>query len=280
MTCSLASTSEKRGAHRCFIAAQTDVGSGLWTLRLDKGRRTRREEDEIASSALIKATAAVYNASDGARIDDGIALPLTPSESFEGGFRAHDVDAIIRMMITGDRDADCMFLDAVEIRPRESATMLTAENDAVVVDGGGVGVMLGFGTARTVLPGSFNPLHVGHVKLLSAASELQDPRDVHEEQEGVENELRRSAGGGAFELSVSNADKGSLEFTEVKARVQQFIDKGETILLTRSPLYVDKVTIDTALRGGGNCHQEQHWAHTLTRLRHCIPLVSSVHLDR
>ncbi|MYE85928.1 MAG: hypothetical protein F4X31_06765 [Gammaproteobacteria bacterium] len=87
-----------------------------------------------------------------------------------------------------------------------------------------------------ILPGSFNPLHDGHRRMMAVA-------EVRVGQAGV------------FELSVENPDKPLLDYIEIHQRLAQFQGK---ICLTRLPTFRDKaaefpgatfaVGIDTLLR--------------------------------
>ncbi|MYK82482.1 MAG: hypothetical protein F4024_07900 [Gammaproteobacteria bacterium] len=87
-----------------------------------------------------------------------------------------------------------------------------------------------------ILPGSFNPLHDGHRRMMAVA-------EVRLGQAGV------------FELSVENPDKPLLDYIEIHQRLAQFQGK---ICLTRLPTFRDKaaefpgatfaVGIDTLLR--------------------------------
>lgn len=100
---------------------------------------------------------------------------------------------------------------------------------------------VGAASPRVLLPGSFNPVHDGHSQLLEAAC--------------------AAVGGGAtggFELSVTNADKGTLPRGEVERRAMQFAAGGHALVLTDAPLFVQKaallpgtvfvVGVDTAVR--------------------------------
>lgn len=112
--------------------------------------------------------------------------------------------------------------------------------------------------ATVVLPGSYNPLHKGHLGLLEAA------RALHSRM--LNSELRRGAGQGAeprrtddataeltsvavqavFELSVANADKGGLAVDDVRRRTRQFTEAGSVgwpypLVVTRAPLFSQKV---------------------------------------
>lgn len=73
-----------------------------------------------------------------------------------------------------------------------------------------------------VLPGSFNPLHVGHQRLRSAAADILG-QDV------------------VYELSAVNVEKALLAETDVRQRLTQFVDS--TIAITRAPRFVDKAKL-------------------------------------
>jgi hypothetical protein len=91
---------------------------------------------------------------------------------------------------------------------------------------------------KAILPGSFNPVHVGHWRLAEVAASI----------------LGQSV---AFELSVVNVDKPNLAADEIRRRVAQF-DGQASVWLTRAARFVEKaehfpgavfiVGADTALR--------------------------------
>ncbi|MEM7077679.1 MAG: hypothetical protein AAF513_03520 [Pseudomonadota bacterium] len=76
--------------------------------------------------------------------------------------------------------------------------------------------------ARLILPGSFNPVHDGHKRMLSIASE----------QTGEQ---------GAFELTQHNADKPSLDFLTLDARLAQFPD--QPVWVTNVPTFAEKARL-------------------------------------
>src|SRR5205823_11818142 len=74
-----------------------------------------------------------------------------------------------------------------------------------------------------LFPGSFNPMHEGHVLLARVAEEhTQQPL--------------------AFELSVTNVDKPPLPSETVRQRLAQFAWKAP-VELTRAPTFVEKARV-------------------------------------
>ncbi|PPS06596.1 hypothetical protein GOBAR_AA14050 [Gossypium barbadense] len=81
------------------------------------------------------------------------------------------------------------------------------------------------GDRKIILPGSFNPLHDGHLKLLEAATSI--------------------CGDGypCFELSAINADKPPLSIPQIKERVMQFEKIGKTVIISNQPYFYKKAEL-------------------------------------
>lgn len=77
--------------------------------------------------------------------------------------------------------------------------------------------------AMAIFPGAFNPLHDGHRAMARIAAQR----------------LNRPV---AYELSIENADKPPLDYTDLEGRVTQFIGE-HSYWLTRAPTFVAKSAI-------------------------------------
>ncbi len=186
-TAALVSDRPRKGEHRFHIACATAAGIAHCTCVMAKGRRDRAAEEDLVSHAIVLWLARAC----------GVAAPsprtlLEPDDHFEETFGAN-VDAVDRLL-AGE-------VDRVTARP-DGQMMLSAPPPPIV------------------LPGSFNPLHAGHVLLARVAEELkQQPL--------------------AFEISVTNVDKPPLAGETVKHRLTQFAWKSP-VELTRAPTFLEK----------------------------------------
>lgn len=121
--------------------------------------------------------------------------------------------------------------DPLYILEFSSSSERTADHIQRLLDGGPEcvtvypdGRMTNWSYANKILvPGSFNPLHEGHLALGARAAKLtrRSPEDV------------------TYEITVENADKGFLSYEEVVKRLRQFEWKA-TVALTRARLLVEK----------------------------------------
>jgi len=91
---------------------------------------------------------------------------------------------------------------------------------------------------KLILPGSFNPLHEGHISILERASRLQ----------GLSDESLRN-GQAVFEISVHNADKGIIDEDQLLGRISRITDIGSSVIVTSShPTFVSKAQVSTIAR--------------------------------
>ena len=187
-TAALVSDRPRRGEHRFHIAFANAAGIAHCTCVLAKGRRDRAAEEDLVSRAIVLWLARAC----------GIAAPSP------------------RSLL----DADEHYAETVVARPADAIDRLLAgELDRVTVQPDGQ-MMLSAPPPSVLFPGSFNPMHEGHVLLARVAEELrQQPL--------------------AFEISVTNVDKPPLAGETVRHRLAQFAWKAP-VELTRAPTFVEK----------------------------------------
>ncbi|MXZ90959.1 MAG: hypothetical protein F4W95_11465 [Chloroflexi bacterium] len=188
-TATIATDRTKRGDHRAYIATWDDAGVTTDALTLEKGLRERAGEEDVVSRLVIAALARACT------VDAEIDLRLASSEQLTTETARH-ADPVQRLL-----DGDARW---VTIHPDGSM--------AVDAD-----------PPQALLPGSFNPLHPGHVELAAAASAAL-------------------AAPVAYELSVVNVDKPPLAVDEVQRRIQQFQGVG-TVVLTGAETFYKKAQL-------------------------------------
>ena len=186
-TAALVSDRPRKGEHRFHIAFANSAGIAHCTGVMAKGRRDRAAEEDLVSRAIVLWLARAC----------GIAAPSP------------------RSLL----DADEHFAETVVATVDAIDQLLAGELDRVTVQPDGQ-MMLSAPRPLVLFPGSFNPMHEGHVLLARVAEELrQQPL--------------------AFEISVTNVDKPPLAGETVRHRLAQFAWKSP-VELTRAPTFVEK----------------------------------------
>jgi hypothetical protein len=188
-TASLRSDRPKRGDHRFHLAVDTGLSVTTHSLTLTKEAREREGEEDLLDRVLLNALSAAFGIAT--RLD----LPLLPGEALQTETTSHT-------------DALSAFLDG-------RGECVCVEPDGRVHPDGPRPTLL--------LPGSFNPLHEGHLRLAAVAARKTD----------------RPA---AFELTVCNADKPPLEAEEVRWRAAQFAWRAP-LWLTRAATFAKKAAL-------------------------------------
>jgi nicotinic acid mononucleotide adenylyltransferase len=186
-TAALVSDRPRRGEHRFHIAVANSASTAHCTGVMAKARRDRAAEEDLVARAIVLWLAAACG------ID--APSPRTLLDQDE-----HFVETIIANV------------DAID-------QLLAGEIDRVTVQPNGQ-MMLSAPPPPVLLPGSFNPLHAGHILLARLAEELT--------QQPV-----------AFEISVTNVDKPPLSAETVRQRLTQFAGKSR-VELTRAPTFLEK----------------------------------------
>ena len=175
ITANLTTTYEKRGEHKFFIVVQAYDYTKYLECFLDKGKRTREEEE-----ALITAYA--------------ISL-IAESCGFKFDLPKHDEEVKIET-INAEKPWKKLFNNKVGF-------ITNNQNKH-----------------ELIFPGSFNPLHEGHIKM----------KELAEKKTGMHT---------TFEICANNADKPPLTFYEIKRTIEQF-QNNESWMLTSAGRFSEK----------------------------------------
>jgi hypothetical protein len=189
-TAALVSDRPRKGEHRFHIAFANSAIVAHCTCVLAKGRRDRAAEEDLVSRAIVLWLARAC----------GIAAPSPRSLLDADEHYAETVVAPGAAVDTIDR-------------------LLAGELDRLTVQPDGQ-MTLSAPQPFVLFPGSFNPLHEGHLLLARVAEALR--------QQPV-----------AFEISVTNVDKPPLAGETVRRRLAQFAWKSP-VELTRARTFLEK----------------------------------------
>ena len=190
VTAGLQTTRPRRGDHKAIVAVQTRGMTRVAELILEKGARLRGDEERVAAELLLAEIGAAWGIAGA-----GADLPLRAGE------------AIRRDIVEPPeswRELFCGTRPAVAVGGQQDA-------DAAVSAPGGL-----------VFPGSFDPLHEGHLLMARIAEEI------------AERPL-------AYEISIANVDKPTLDYVELRDRAAQFADR--PLWFTRAATLIEKLAI-------------------------------------
>jgi hypothetical protein len=206
---------ERQGrSHEVHAAIQTSARTVVRSVTLPTGLG-RAWEERINALVLLNLLALGKGVDASIPLEhDGRAVPASSSEERVAGLEDFGIGGLEGLMI-GARRWTALDLDGGRIAP--------ATPDP----------------PRLLLPGSFRPIHEGHLAMAGAASRLTDlPCD--------------------FEISLFHPDKPPLDYVAIRSRLKGFGDRRARVYLTDAPTYLDKARLfpgctfavghDTALR--------------------------------
>jgi nicotinic acid mononucleotide adenylyltransferase/nicotinamide mononucleotide (NMN) deamidase PncC len=189
-TAGLVTDRPRKGEHRFHIAVTTGAGTEHCSIVLAKGRRDRPGEEDLVARAIVLWLARACGVP--------VPSPRTLLEADEGY-----AEAVVQ---TGDL-IDQLLAGGV--------SRVTVWPDGQLVPAAA--------PPGVLLPGSFNPLHAGHLLLARVAEDIR--------QQPV-----------AFEIAVLNVDKPPLAAGEVRNRLAQFAWRAR-VELTRAPTFLEKARL-------------------------------------
>lgn len=237
ITASLATNRPKSGPHKCYVGLVSSSNQICVEMTLKKGFRSRSEESELCSRLALQLLSygssfpllnapfmemtPIGNSFD--ELEDGIHLLSSTSNSYQ-----QPLDSLLEKE---EKAIICVSSPSSNSEPFRMLPMIDLPKGSIIV------------------PGSFNPLHEGHLTMVAAAlkrilgvDNLNDCKDRHPIV--------------LFELAVKNADKPPLAKEEILKRVNQFFMDSPTtqvardlglwnfgVVLTMEPFFVDKASL-------------------------------------
>jgi len=194
-TAGLATDRPRRGPHRAHLAFQTAALTATRSIELRKGARTRAQEERLVSRLALNVVA------EACGVERRLRLELLEGEQLD------ESQAI------APRPWQDLLLGRVEkVRhagpPHRMPTRRSRDVTAC------------HPPSEAVFSGAFNPIHVGHRRMIEVAQEIL----------GVPVEL---------EIPIINTDKPPLDYFELERRLGQ-LGPEYAVWLTRSATFVEK----------------------------------------
>jgi nicotinic acid mononucleotide adenylyltransferase len=236
----LASSKPNRLSRGHIVATHSDGRQWECYIQLASNKRTRLEEDEVLSRLILESMEQVVSGSSNNNNNvDPVVLDNAFAEDelqqwFSPGVIVPAEDAVrvgAERVLRGDAPA-------VLLLPRADGTpfFFATPSRAVLPN------------RSLVVPGSFNPPHVGHAALANAAKSVYAATTTNNNNNDKEEDVDPSV---FFELSMMNADKPPLTPATVVERAHAFFQLDDDgllpthwgILLTSAPLFSQKADI-------------------------------------
>jgi hypothetical protein len=190
-TAALATRRQRRGEDRALIALRTDRGYRFFSLHFEKGEADRLGQEEALSRFILQVL--------------GETCGL--EEQLEGGWPSASISKEVRD-ISASEPLEAVLAGEVDVIEAHFPENMNSEVER---------------RGRLLFPGSFNPLHEGHIALAQAAQ-------------------RRAGLPLCLEISVANVDKPSLAYAEVAQRLDS-IQGRYPVVVTRAPTFVEKARL-------------------------------------
>ena len=239
-TASLVTNRQKEGEHRIHVAVQTLQQTVQFSLLLQKDSRTRLEEERLVADLILNAIetarqgigthtpppsltdteskvaispALIESSSNDYPLHEHIPLQLKPGEIVRGECAAASpllVDLFFGKLGAvlwtkgGIRHAIASEDIAASVHPYNQCAQYT----------------------QAIFPGSFSPIHKGHLEMINIAEQRLQEKVV-------------------LEISIQNVDKPPFDYIELEHRLAQIDEAkpGQAVWLTQTPLFVSKAEL-------------------------------------
>ena len=275
-SCAFVSDKKKKGEHRVFVSVHSRFGTKTRKVTMDKeSGRKREDEDRIASELVVRAVCEEsFRRHDSNREeenenecgDDDDDDNLMMFKEFKNERLTFDGDKYEFLendapWFSSKNESNSLLERWLEVSHENQASSSSSSSSSngsnksshddmpercVYSMRNGKLETIGCSPANLILSGSFNPIHDGHRSLLEAATKhIENKRKTirNDDDNNNNNSIRRVIIP-AFELSISNADKGQLDTKVVIERANQFKVENKRLVLTRNcPLFSQKAKL-------------------------------------
>jgi hypothetical protein len=143
-TASLATTRPKRGPHRMHVAWQSAVRTVALSYELAKGRRTRGQEELVATQLILAAVLEACEVESSSLLEPAIAAAVQRREQL--------APASWTELLLGSRSSVML----PELQPHQAGEAAAADES--------------LRAPAILFPGAFNPLHAGHLRMAELAA--------------------------------------------------------------------------------------------------------------
>lgn len=225
-TAALVSTQPKKGPHRFHVSSAAGGKCRIYSVNLEKGLRNRSEEDYVCSRVILDAigNASFVNSSFLTRY-------LNPAKEMVQSSSASEFMDVVEHIVESDYYSGADVFDrvfsgatqhAMFVR-REQSTSSISDSSLSIDDEFAYVEDIALPPGTIVYPGSFNPLHDGHVGLAAAALRALERTSAvaSNAPEGTDSDTALHTPI-VFEIGLVNSDKPQLSKEEILLRLRQF----------------------------------------------------------
>ena len=239
-TASLATDRQKMGEHRVHVAIQTLQQTIQFSLHLQKDARTRYEEERLVADLIL-------NAVETARREAKHHSRAIPPHLLESGkvscpafVEAQSGNYPLYEQIPLNLKSDEVVRGELAVGSPMLVNLFFGKLGAVLWSNGEIQHIIAHKDiaspttpflsharlTRAIFPGSFSPIHEGHLEMINVAEQRLNGKIV-------------------LEMSIQNVNKPPLDYLDLRHRLAQInaANPKQTVWLTQTPLFVHKAEL-------------------------------------